>query len=138
MRYGLVQKWFVTAMILAIVTGGPGSYLCMTGQGALQVESVWSGRCMARVGICSTSAGSQMVGAAESPCGACIDISLHLDSSLPSSDRMAMRHGLVSPGTPCVCIQSMRSAMAMQALEPAFHPPRDSTPSTIRTVVLIV
>ena len=138
MRYGLVQNGFVAAMILAITVGGPGSYLCLTDRGTLQVENLWSGRCMTGMETCPNSVESSTVVAADSPCGACTDISLHLDSTLPSDARTAVRLALSSPGTACICGQSIRSGVETQAVEPAFHPPQDSTYSAIRTVVLVV
>ena len=137
-RYGLVQNGVVAAMILAITVGGPGSYLCLTGRGTLQVENLWSGGCLTGKGTCSTSAESPTVLAAESTCGVCTDISLHLDSSLPSDARTGVRFVLVSHGTAWICGPSMQPAIERQGIEPAFSPPQDATSSSIRTVVLIV
>jgi hypothetical protein len=136
-RYGLVQNGFVAAMILAITVGGPGSYLCLTGRGTLQVENLWSGGCLTGKGTCSTSTESPTAVAAESTCGACTDLSLHLDSSLPSEARTGVCFVLASHAAAWICNPVMQLAIETQVLKPAF-PPQDSTASAIRTVVLIV
>jgi len=136
-RNGLV-KWLVTATTVAGMVGGEGSYLCKTEQGTIQVEHAWNGGCLAGMRLLTSSADPMKVDAAHSPCGACTDIGLRLDSSLPSDDRMVVRSVLTVHGTACICDQSMRSAAIKHVLEPAFHPPQDSTPSAVRTVVLIV
>ena len=136
-RYGLIQNGFIAAMILAVTVGGPGSYLCMTGQGVLQVENLWSGGCMARMGTCSTSTASQTVEASDRPCGACTDISLHLDSSLPSDAKTGVRFVLASHAIAWICDPAMQPAIETQVIEPAFAP-QEATPSAVRTVVLIV
>jgi hypothetical protein len=110
----------------------------MTGQGALQVENVWSGGCLAGMETYSHSADSSTVEASDRPCGACTDISLHLDSSLPTEARTGVRFVFVSHATAWICNPSMQPAIETQAIEPAFSPPQDETPSAVRTVVLIV
>ena len=136
-RYGLVQNGFVAAMILAITVGGPGSYLCLTGRGTLQVENVWSGGCITGMETCPNSVEFLSVVAIESPCGACTDISLHLDSSLPTDARTGVRFVFISHATTWICNPSLQPAIETQVIEPAFAP-QEAMPSAVRTVVLIV
>ena len=81
---------------------------------------------------------SPTVEASDRPCGACTDISLHLDSSLPTEARTGVRFVFVSHATAWICNPSMQPAIETQAIEPAFSPPQDEASFAVRTVVLIV
>jgi hypothetical protein len=137
-RYGSIQQVFVAVMIPAIAVGGSGSYLCMTGQGTLQVENPLSGGCLAESGILSTLTECPTLAASESPCGACTDMSLHLDSTLPAKAGACLHLLVTSPAAAWIYSPSVPVALESRALEPAFSPPQDATPSAVRTIVLIV
>ncbi len=137
-RYGWIQQVLVTAMIPAVGVMGPGSYLCMTAHRTIRVENLWSGGCRVGMEVCSTSGERPTIADADGPCGACTDMSLHLDSILPSRAETALRLVVASIGTAWICGPSLQPALPAQGMEPAFHPPQDATPSTILTVVLIV
>jgi len=87
--------------------------------------------------ICPNSAESQTVTASDSPCGACTDISLNLDSSLPADARTGVRLSLASQSMIRICDSSMLS-IQRHGIESDFPSSQDSRPSAIRTIVLIV
>ena len=137
-RDGLLKNWLVMAMILAATLGPYGSYLCMTERGTMQVESVWSGECLVQTRWHVDSAGALAVEVGGSRCGACTDISLHIDSSLPSDTRTAVRLVLAADGLSHACDQSAQSPQRRHSGELTFDPPQNSTLSALRGVVLLI
>ena len=138
MRDSFLNNWFVMVMILAATLGPYGSYLCVTERGTLQIENVWSGGCLAGTGIYSNSVESLTVIAAKSPCGACTDVRLGLESTLPSGAKTTIHHMSAVDGMAYVCDQSMRSPQGLDAGELTLDPPQDSTLSALRIVVLLI
>lgn len=138
MRYGVFKNWLVMAVTLAATVAGPGSYLCRTDQGGLRTEYAWSGGCQAWTGGHANDTWPLIVTASRSPCGACADTAIHLDSSPPSH---AKRAGSAMSQSVCVTglrNQQVRPAGGLWASQAACDPPPDLALSAICAIVLIV
>ncbi len=126
-------------MAVALV-GSQGSYICRTECGAFRVEHAWSGGCLPGGAVPMSPAGPSTLRPCHqgTGCGACTDLRIHFDTSLPSLARMPAGRALEMGVANCDRRAWLLYPRPLRQSGPLSGPPHDAAILALQAVVLLV